>query len=206
MVLIGFVVGCDTPPPGLPTFAARIDLIDGWVRGRMDGRSMHPGCPVGYDDLRYLTMSYVGFDGQAHLGEMVTHAAVAEDIVAVFRLLYNTAFPIRRMTLVDDFGGDDQASMAADNTSAFNCRLSTGSTTTWSQHAYGWAVDLNPLENPYVSGGTVLPPAGAPYLNRSAGAPGMIVEGDFATFSFGAIGWEWGGRWSGVRDYQHFVK
>jgi D-alanyl-D-alanine carboxypeptidase len=206
VALVALVTACDTPPPGLPPFAARIDVIGAAVMARMEGRSMRPGCPVGYGDLRYLTMSYVGFDGQAHTGEMVVNAVVADDVVSVFRTLYNGGFPIRRMSLVDDFGADDGASMAADNTSAFNCRLSTGSTTTWSEHSYGWAVDVNPLENPYVSGSTVLPAGAATYLNRRAGATGMIVEGDVVTWAFGSIGWSWGGRWTSLKDYQHFVK
>ena len=202
MVMVAFASGCD---PGTG-FYARIDVIDAALRGRMTGRSMRAGCPVGFDDLRYLTMSYVGFDGQRHLGEMVVHRLVADDVVSVFRTLYDHRFPIRRMSLVDDFGGDDNASMAADNTSAFNCRLATGSSTTWSEHSYGWAIDINPVENPYVRGGAVLPPAGGQYLNRASGAPGVIVEGDVVTWSFGAIGWSWGGRWGSPTDYQHFVK
>ena len=140
-----------------PVFVSRIDEIGPDVRARMEGRSMRPGCPVGYDELVLLTMSYVGFDGADHTGEMVVHRDVADDVVSVFRTLHDQRFPIRRMSLVDDFGpgptpaegADDDASMAADNTSAFNCRNVAGSSRP-SEHSLGTAIDLNPLENPYV--------------------------------------------------------
>ena len=124
--------------------------------------------PVGYDGLVLLTMSYVGFDGADHTGEMVISRDVADDVVSVFRTLHDQRFPIRRMSLVDDFGpgptpaegADDNTSMAADNTSAFNCRNVAGSSRP-SEHSFGTAIDLNPLENPYVMrDGTVVPPAG----------------------------------------------
>ena len=155
-------------------------------------------------DLRYLTMSFWGFDGTAHVGEMVVHRNVAGAVVNVFGKLFAARFPMQRMRLVDVYGGDDDRSMAANNTSAFNCRAVTGGTA-WSQHAYGWAIDINPIQNPYVSsGGTVLPPAGAKYANRSLHANGMIHAGDVVVNAFTSVGWGWGGSWSGTRDYQHF--
>ena len=107
------------------------------------------------------------------------------------------------MQLVDDFGGDDAASMAANNTSAFNCRRVAGSSS-WSQHSYGRAIDINPVQNPYVSGSTVSPPAGGAYLDRGHIRPGMIVADDAAVRSFAAVGWSWGGAWARTKDYQHF--
>jgi len=155
-------------------------------------------------DLRYLTMSLWGFDGTAHTGEMVVHENVAGAVVKVFGRLFAARFPMQRMRLVDAYGGDDDRSMAANNTSAFNCRAVTGGTA-WSQHAYGWAIDINPVQNPYVSkGGTVLPPEGAKYANRSLSDRGMIHSGDVVVNAFASIGWGWGGSWSGTRDYQHF--
>ena len=149
-------------------------------------------------------LSYWGFDGAVHTGKLVVNEAVAGDVVKVFGLLFAQRFPIRRMELVDAYGGDDDRSMAADNTSAFNCRAVTGGTS-WSQHAYGWAIDLNPLENPYVtSRGIVSPPAGAPSADRSLRAKGMIHPGDGVVRAFASVGWGWGGSWSGTRDYQHF--
>jgi len=121
----------------------------------------------------------------------------------VFRRLYRGGFPIRRVRLVDRFDGDDRTSMRHDNTSAFNCRYVAG-TTTWSRHAYGRAVDINPVENPYVDGTHVSPRMGRRYLDRTDVRPGMIVRGDVVVRAFRRIGWGWGGRWTSATDYQHF--
>jgi D-alanyl-D-alanine carboxypeptidase-like protein len=166
--------------------------------------SWRPGCPVTLGHLRLLTLTYWGFDARGHTGEMAVHEDVADGVVRVFHELFDDRFPIRRMSLVDEFGGNDDRSMAADNTSAFNCRLATGSSTVWSEHAYGRAIDVNPVENPYVAGGRVAPPAGAPYADRSRRAPGMIHPGDPTVRAFAAIGWGWGGSWHSFQDYQHF--
>jgi hypothetical protein len=175
--------------------------IDAALAARMS-TSWRPGCPVPLSDLRYLTMTHQGFDGQDHRGEMVVSARVAGDVVEVFETLYVAGFPIRSMRLVDDFGGDDDASMAADNTSAFNCRAVTGGTS-FSQHSYGEAIDVNPVENPYVLGDTVLPPSGRAYLSRPD-LPGVIHGGDVVVRAFESIGWSWGGYWRSPIDYQHF--
>lgn len=166
--------------------------------------SYRSGCPVPLSDLRYLTMTYLGFDGRPHTGELVVSARVADDVVTAFRELYRHRFPIRQMRLVDDFGGSDDASMAADNTSAFNCRPVTGGGGS-SEHSYGEAIDINPLENPYLSGDTVLPPGGAAYLDRPD-APGVIHPGDVVVGAFAGIGWTWGGTWSSPVDLQHFSR
>jgi poly-gamma-glutamate synthesis protein (capsule biosynthesis protein) len=137
---------------------------------------------------------------------MVVATSVAPEVVSVFRTLFEGKFPIRRMELVDAFEGDDGRSMAADNTSAFNCRSVTGNPGVWSEHSYGTAIDLNPLENPYVVGGHVEPPAGTRFTDRSLQSPGMIHGGDVVDRAFAAIGWSWGGRWSSPRDYQHFSR
>jgi hypothetical protein len=166
--------------------------------------SWHSGCPVPIKDLRLLTMSYWGFDHRAHTGEMVVNAKVAGDVLSVFEALFDLRFPIRRMRLVDEYGADDDRSMAADNTSAFNCRSATGHPGVWSEHSYGWAIDLNPRENPYVAGSFVAPPEGADFLDRTATARGMIHGGDAVVRAFARIGWTWGGTWSSIKDYQHF--
>lgn len=168
--------------------------------------SWRAGCPVGLDDLRLLRLSFWGFDGRALTGEMVVHEDVAASVVTVFRKLFEAHFPIQRMRLVDDFGGDDQRSMAANNTSAFNCRRSSGDAGAWSEHAHGRAIDINPIQNPYVSGGTVEPAAGAAYLDRSSGARGLIRAGDVVVRAFRSIGWGWGGDWTRTKDYQHFSR
>jgi D-alanyl-D-alanine carboxypeptidase len=191
------------PRPPTPVFAGSIATIDEATRARMTS-SWHAGCPVAIADLRLLTLDYWGFDGRAHAGEMVVHRDVARDVVAVFQSLFDERFPIHRMRLVDDYGGNDGRSMAADNTSAFNCRPVTGGSS-WSEHAYGRAIDLNPLENPYVTaGGTVLPPGGARFADRSDHAKGMIRPGGVVVEAFASIGWGWGGSWSDPKDYQHF--
>ena len=191
-----------------PAYASAIDPIPSALRRRMTGSSHDPArCPVKFADLRLLTMRYIGFDRQPHIGQMVVHRRHARDIVNVFRELYNKKFPIRRMQLVDAYGGDDNRSMAADNTSAYNCRTVAG-TSTFSAHAYGAAVDINPVENPYVTAVGVLPSAGRPFVDvdRSSDADvprGVIVAGDVVGLAFKRIGWKWGGVWDDP-DYQHF--
>jgi hypothetical protein len=186
-----------------PGFRARISRIDATQATRMTGVSWRAGCPVPLRDLRLLTLSHRRFDGRVGTGRLIVHADVARDVVAVFRRLYLARFPVRRMVPVDAYGGSDFRSIEADNTSAFNCRYVDG-TRRWSEHAYGRALDLNPIENPYVSGGTTSHRASVPYLDRSRRRPGMALEGGAAVRAFDAIGWGWGGRWSSVKDYQHF--
>jgi hypothetical protein len=186
-------------------FDGSSEPIRGDVRERIVGSSWHPGCPVGLDKLRLLRLDHVGFDGDVHRGRLVIHQRHDDEILAVFRRLYELGFPIRRMKLIDRYGADDHRSMAADNTSAFNCRFVAG-TTRWSMHAYGTAIDVNPVENPYVSGSHVSPPAGEPFADRSRDGRGMIDGGDAVVEAFRRLaGWKWGGRWSGSpKDYQHF--
>ena len=164
--------------------------------------SWRPGCPVPLSDLRYLTLIHRGFDGADHTGELVVAASVADDVTAIFDELYTAGYPIGSMRLVDDFGGSDDASMAANNSSAFNCRAVTGGSG-YSEHSYGTAIDLNPVQNPYLSGTLVLPDAGRAYLDRSS-QPGVIKPGDAVVQAFAQHGWTWGGTWSGPVDYQHF--
>jgi D-alanyl-D-alanine carboxypeptidase len=165
--------------------------------------SWRAGCPVGPAQLRRVWLLHWGFDRRVHRGALDVHVSVAPGIVRVFRRLYAARFPIRRMRPVDAYGANDDRSMAADNTSAFNCRFVSG-TRRWSMHAYGQAIDVNPVENPYVSRLGVQPPAGRAYLNRSRIRPGMAVAGGALVRAFEASGWSWGGRWTSSRDYQHF--
>jgi hypothetical protein len=166
--------------------------------------SYHPGCPVGPAQLRELQMTYWGFDGRAHTGTMIVNATVVAPVLQVFASLYAQRFPIRRMEPVDAFGGSDLASMAADNTSAFNCRDAVApGPPRWSVHAYGEAIDVNTVENPYVEGGSVQPAAGSAFLDRSNHRLGMAFSGGVLVSAFAAVGWPWGGRWSDP-DYQHF--
>jgi hypothetical protein len=187
----------------VPGFHARVQPIPAAVRAEMTGVSWRPGCPVGLADLRLVTLTYRGFDGRAHTGQLVSNKDAAAALVGVFRRLYAVGFPIRRMKLVDRYGGDDFRSIEADNTSAFNCRAASGSSH-WSEHAYGRAIDVNPIENPYVSGGTTSHSASRPYLDRSRHRPGMAYEGGVLVETFRAAGWGWGGNYTGIKDYQHF--
>ncbi|MDZ4826658.1 MAG: M15 family metallopeptidase [Actinomycetota bacterium] len=166
--------------------------------------SWREGCPVGSEDLELFAIDYLGFDGAVHTGELVVHADVAADVASVFRTLLDARYPIERMELVDVYGGSDDASTMANNTSAFNCRAITGGSR-WSQHSYGRAIDINPVQNPYVyRDGHVLDPAAQRYTDRSLQDPGMIHAGDVVVSAFAAIGWEWGGNYSSIKDYQHF--
>jgi len=151
-----------------------------------------------------LRVTHRGFDGEVHRGRLVVHRDSAQPILRTMRELYRLHFPIRRMRLVDAYGADDHRSMDADNTSAFNCRTVAG-TSRWSEHAYGHAIDVNPIENPYATAdGYVSPPAGAPYEDRSQRAKGLIHRRGPVVAAFRNNGWEWGGNWSWPKDYQHF--
>ena len=167
----------------------------------------HSGCPVGPAQLSLLHLSYWGFDNQPHVGTMVVNKSVVPDVLKVFESLYRQRFPIRQMQPEDVYGGSDPDSMAADNTSGFNCRNAVAAGTPhWSVHAYGEAIDVNTVENPYILGGQVMPPAGAAYRDRSVVRPGMAVPGGVLVQAFAAVGWQWGGRWTDAPDYQHFSK
>ncbi|MBG0827100.1 M15 family metallopeptidase [Planomonospora sp. ID67723] len=192
-----------TPSPaGPPEFSAEVTRI---ARERLK-HSWRSGCPVPVRDLRLVTMTYWGFDGRPHIGELVVHEDVAGDVVTVFRRLYGWRWPIYRMELVDVYKGDDFDSIDAGNTSAFNCRPATGSSS-WSQHAYGRAIDINPRENPYVSSdGSVAHRNARKFAERPVRSPGVINPGDRVVRAFERLGWEWGGYWSGIKDYQHFSK
>ena len=168
------------------------------------GASYRAGCPVGPAALRAVTLSYWGFDGSPHTGKLVVDTSVVAQVQAIFKQLYDARFPIRSIRPTSEFGGSDPASMDADNTSGFNCRNAVASgPPRWSVHAYGKAIDINTVENPYVLNGTVTPAAGAPYVNRRNVRPGMAVTGSVVNAAFAASGWQWGGRWSDP-DYQHF--
>jgi len=171
------------------------------------GASWRPGCPVGPEQLRVVRVSYVGFDGRAHTGALVVNRSVSNDVQVAFRRLYAARFPIRRMEPVARFGGSDDRSMAADNTSAFNCRYAVApGPKRWSVHAYGEAIDVNTVENPYLEGGRVLPPAGRAFTNRARRRRGMAVAGGVLVRVFASVGWLWGGRWTASPDWQHFSK
>jgi hypothetical protein len=192
------------PVADAPPYHFEAHRLSPAVRKRVTGVSWHRGCPVGLDGLRYVRVSYIGFDGEPHTGELMVAASAVRAMRRAFATLYEARFPIRRMRLVDDYRGDDYASIEADNTSAFNCRRATGSTR-WSDHAYGRAIDVNPIENPYVAAdGSTAHRASVPYLKRSRHRRGMAYRGGVLVRAFARVGWGWGGTWSGPVDYQHF--
>lgn len=169
------------------------------------GATWHDGCPVGPARLRLLSLSYRGFDLRPHTGSMVVNESVVSAVVQVFSALYAAGFPIREMVPQSYYGGNDNAAAAADDTSGFNCRDAvTSGPPQWSVHAYGEAIDVNDVENPYVDGSDVIPPAGAAYENRGDVRPGMAVTGGELVDAFASVGWHWGGRWASTPDYQHF--
>jgi D-alanyl-D-alanine carboxypeptidase len=162
-----------------------------------------PACPVAVEQLRYLTLTFWGFDQMPHTGEMIVNAAVADDVVEVFRELFEARFPIEEMRITTAEELSAPATGDGNDTESFVCRPVTGGSG-WSQHAYGLAIDVDPFQNPYVKGDVVLPELATAYLDRTRALPGMITEGDVVTDAFDAIGWGWGGRWTTLKDYQHF--
>jgi hypothetical protein len=203
LALVGLsLVALAAPAQARPEFSARVSPLDASTRHLMIGRSWRPGCPVPMRDLRLIRMKIWGFDRKWHRGRLVVNRRYTDEMVRVFKRLYEVRYPIRQMRLVDHFGADDHRSMAADNTSAFNCRAITGGTE-WSEHAYGRAIDLNPVENPYVRGGSVAPDAGQEFADRPD-APGVIHADDEVVRAFAEVGWSWGGDWDSPIDYQHF--
>ena len=192
-------------------FDALVFPIDQTIQKRMiKGHSWREGCPVPTEALRYIILNYHGFDGNVHLGEIIVHRDAVESTIAIFRELFAAGYPIRQMRLVSDFLGKDWRSIEADNTTAFNCRSVAGRRI-WSNHAYGKAIDINPLENPYISRrGHIAHQASRKFAKRihhpQRGTPdkALITKDDKAYRIFKRHGWSWGGEWHGAKDYQHF--
>lgn len=168
------------------------------------GSTWHPGCPVEPGQLRRVELNHIGFDGRTHVGQLVVNQDRVPQVIAVFEELYRIRYPIEKIRTVELYpGAEDELSMRDNNTSAFNCRDIPG-TGRWSYHAYGRAIDINPLINPYTDNGELQPQNAAPYLDRTRSDPGMLHEGDQAVRAFTDRGWQWGGRWTDPIDYQHF--
>lgn len=193
-------------------YSSSISPITSEIKKRMiKGNSWRKGCPVGLNDLRYLRMSYHDFNGQSKVGELIVHKDVSHEVTEIFEALYEIGYPIKKMKLVSDYKGSDWQSIEADNTSAFNCRSATGSKK-WSKHSYGKAIDINPIENPYISrSGHISHKESLIYRRRvhkksTSVDKAVLLKNDKATKIFKKYGWKWGGDWSGVKDYQHFSK
>jgi hypothetical protein len=160
-------------------------------------------CPVGFDQLRVVEVPYVGYDGTTRRGTVIVNADVAEDVTDVFDRLLQVGFPIERVDAIDPIPVDATSRISSNNTVGFKCRAVRGGTS-WSQHAYGHAIDINPVDNPAVRDGQATPPLGADRIDRSLQEVGMIHEGDEVTAAFDLIGWGWGGRWTSHQDHMHF--
>lgn len=187
-------------------FHHKITPIPKQIAVQMHQYTWHKDCPVPMEQLVYLKLSYWGFDKKTHTGNLIVHQELAKEVVVIFQTLYHHHFPIQSMELMDAFKGDDNASMTANNTSAFNCRAVTNRPGEYSQHSYGRAIDINPLLNPYVHDKNIMPAEGANYADRSTPAPGKIIKGDLVYQEFIKYGWDWAGNWYDLQDYQHFEK
>jgi hypothetical protein len=190
------------PPDAKPVddeFIATIEEVPADVLARS---TWHDECPVGLDELRYLTMTFWGFDDRTYAGEMIVHAEVADDVVGAFEQMYDARFPIEEMRVIAPEELDAPPTGDGNTTTAFVCRDATLGDT-WSQHAYGLAIDINPFHNPYERGDAVLPELASAYLDRDRDLPGMIQPGGPVTQAFGALGWGWGGQWNSLKDYMH---
>lgn len=171
---------------------------------RIMGVSYKENDNVKIEDLAYLSVTHWGFDDKEHTGELIVNMKVAEEVIEIFRELYEAKFPIEKIGLIDEYDANDDLSMSDNNTSAFCYREITGSSGKLSNHSYGIAIDINPAQNPYVKNNTVLPEIGKEYLDRENIRKGMIVEGDACYNAFKSRGWTWGGEWQSLKDYQHF--
>lgn len=187
-------------PPKSGSFESTISPVPPQVLARSTWR---PGCPVPVSGLRYLTMSFHGFDGRVHTGEMLVNADVAQTVVGIFEQLFAADFPIEEMRVTAAPELDLPPTGDGNNTNAFVCRQTRGQNH-WSAHAYGLAIDLNPFHNPYILGDLVVPELASSYLERNRVRPGMALAGTPAVTAFEAAGWTWGGRWSAPVDFMHF--
>lgn len=196
-----------TAPPSSPGATSPAAATVAPVTPAELGASWRPGCPVEPAQLRRVDVDHIGFDGQAHRGELIVHQDLVPEVITIFEQLYRLRFPIEKIRTVDHYpGADDELSMADNNTSAFNCRGIPGSEH-WSEHAYGRAIDLNPLVNPCVyAGGAFVPKNAAAYVDRTRTDPGLLHGGDPAVRVFTDRGWRWGGAWTTPLDYQHFER
>ena len=209
IILIAFML---LLTPAFAEFQAYIyDISPNLKKKMIKDNSWRKGCPVDTIDLRYLKLTHINFDGKDTVGELIVHKNISDNMVSVMKELYTIGYPINQMRLVSEFKGNDWQSIEAGNTSAFNCRKATGSKK-WSKHSYGRAIDINPIENPYVSrNGYISHKASIKYKKRrhiedTPSDRAVLLKNDKATLIFKKYGFTWGGDWKSVKDYQHFVK
>lgn len=190
----------DLPVPSTDTFVATVDDVTQPILARS---TWHDACPVTPDDLAYVTVTFYGFDQVTHTGELLVHRDVADDVITVFARLFDVKFPIEAMRIIRQDELDADPTGDGNITTGFVCRSVT-SGTSWSEHAYGRAIDINPFHNPYLRGSRVVPELATAYLDRTNIRPGMIRAGDEVVDAFAAIGWSWGGNWVSAKDWMHF--
>jgi hypothetical protein len=190
------------PPPRDGRYHATVGPITSALRRRM-GESYRPGCPVSLSSLRYLTLTFRGFDHKVHTGELVVAARAAGSTTRVFRALFAQGFPLEEMRLPTTQDLTAPPTGDGNDTAAFVCRAARGQKR-FSAHAYGLAIDVNPFQNPYIKGDLVLPELASAYRDRSWDRPGMMQAGSAAVRAFTQEGWTWGGDFRSLRDYQHF--
>lgn len=191
---------------GAQTFVSHIQPIPSFTRQAIEKYTWHPACPLGLNELSSVEISYWGFDQQVHQGVLIVNHHVAKEVVDIFREIFQQKFPIEKIVPIDYYHGDDKKAMLANDTSAFLCRKMTRKPHRFSTHSYGTAIDINPVQNPYVIGNYVEPTTAKAYLNRKLIKKGMITKGDVVYNAFKRHGWRWGGDWHHIKDYQHFEK
>lgn len=189
------------PDPASDAWTATITEVPAHVAARS---TWAPNCPVKLQDLSYITMPYWGFDRRVHQGEMIIHRTVAEDVVAAFKKIFAAKFPIEEMRVISLFDRDSPATGDQNITSGFTCRTIVGTSTLWSEHSKGYAIDINPFHNPYIRGNALFPELAEAYLDRSNWRLGMIGEPGVVYGAFTDIGWGWGGNWATHEDWMHF--
>lgn len=182
----------------------QVQTLSAAAISRVTGNSFQEDGPIALEELRLVSVRYWSFEGVSQTGELMVHQSLAQEVAEIFQELYEAGFPIQEMALAEDYGCDDNALMEAGNTSCFNMRPIAG-TDRWSKHSYGGAVDINPIQNPYLTASSIFPAAGEDYLDREDVRLGMIVPGDACHTAFTSRGWTWGGDWPSP-DYQHFEK
>jgi poly-gamma-glutamate synthesis protein (capsule biosynthesis protein) len=195
------------------SFANNIKLIDDNYANQMQGISYHKECPVGLDELRIVNVKYLGFDELVHYGDIFVHNEVALEISKIFKELFDIKYPIRQIAPIEKYNADDFDSIEADNTSAFNCRKAESSNK-YSKHSYGKAIDINPLENPYIyADGKTSHKISTQYISRisqntssASENKAILLSSSKAVKIFKKYGWKWGGDWKNIKDYQHFYK
>jgi len=216
LAVCGLVPQCtgappETPPPAVSAPAPSVDprpapAAVATVTAAELGASWQRDCPVTPAQLRRVTLTHLGFDALPHRGELIVHQELVPQVIAIFERLYQLDYPVEKMRSAARYRrADDQLSMEDNNTSAFNCRRIPGSGN-WSQHAYGRAIDVNPLLNPSVDKGKFEPKNAKVYLDRKRIEPGLLHPGDPAVRVFTDAGWRWGGNWKSPVDYQHFER